>query len=548
MGRRSFIASVVGTAILAGCSTSRGDGDAAVDEAPDTSPSGTAPTPGTGTSQVTSAASDVAPFDSSVVHQVEMTFDQAEYDAMISTLAETGEKEWIEITAVIDGVTYERAGARLKGNSSLAGLSGGGPGGGGGQPGGRPGGGPAAGDDDTGTTDTTGTTGVVDATVQPAPADDARPGGGFGSVSADEPEGLPWLIRLDEFVEDQEHQGYHDIVIRSNNSATSLNEAVALDLLDAVGLASQAAASSRFTVNGGTTALRLMIEHPDDGAWQRRNFDDDGALYKAESTGDWSYRGDDPASYDEVFDQEGGKDVADLTPLIEFLAFVNESDDATFATDLPDRLDVDAFATYLAMMDLLDNFDDIDGPGNNAYLWWDARSERFTIVPWDLNLAFGGGGFGGGRPGGGGFEPPAGFEPGADGQLPDDLEFPDGFELPDGFEPPDGFELPDGFEPGDDLRTPEGVEPGAGDPAGGGRGRGGFGGSNPLVERFRAVEDFEARYQRQLTDLPDRLFASAVATDLLDARAAVLVEQAADLVEASVVTEESDAIAASIAG
>ena len=36
-----------------------------------------------------------------------------------------------------------------------------------------------------------------------------------------------------------------------------------------------------------------------------------------------------------MFDQEGGKDVADLTPLIEFLAFINESDDATFAAELP---------------------------------------------------------------------------------------------------------------------------------------------------------------------------------------------------------------------
>ena len=41
------------------------------------------------------------------------------------------------------------------------------------------------------------------------------------------------------------------------------------------------------------------------------------------------------------------------------------------------------------MMDLLENFDDIDGPGNNAYLRWDAATGTFTIVPWDMNLAFG---------------------------------------------------------------------------------------------------------------------------------------------------------------
>ena len=44
-------------------------------------------------------------------------------------------------------------------------------------------------------------------------------------------EDLPWLIRLDKFVDGQTHDGHEDIVVRSNNSQTSLNEAVALDLL-----------------------------------------------------------------------------------------------------------------------------------------------------------------------------------------------------------------------------------------------------------------------------------------------------------------------------
>ncbi|MEZ5270152.1 MAG: hypothetical protein R2789_16830 [Microthrixaceae bacterium] len=52
------------------------------------------------------------------------------------------------------------------------------------------------------------------------------------------------------------------------------------------------------------SSLRLVIEHPDD-VWMAENFDAGGALYKAESTGDYSYRGDDPESYVDVFDQGG---------------------------------------------------------------------------------------------------------------------------------------------------------------------------------------------------------------------------------------------------
>ncbi len=442
------------------------------------------------------AVDGVALFDADAVHDIELTFDQSDYDAMIETLASTGEKEWIEVTVTIDGVTYENAGARLKGNSSLAGLSATGPGGG-------------------------------------------RGGGAGGSADADDPASLPWLIRLDEFVEDQDHQGYVDIVIRSNNSESSLNEAVALDLLAEAGLATQDAAHTRFTVNGSETALRLMIEHPSDDEWQDTNFDGSGALYKAESSGDWSYRGEDQDAYDEVFDQEGGKKVTDLEPLIEFLDFVNNSDDETFAAELSDHLDVEAFATYLAMMELVDNFDDIDGPGNNAYLWWDEASDRFTVVPWDLNLAFGGlaGGPGGGGGGGGGF----GGRPEAGGELPEGIEPPTDGELPEGFQPGGGGEFPEGFEPPTDGELPEGFQPGGG-------GGGGFGGgSNPLVDRFLAVDEFSALYETALAELDAELFDSGLAADILAERSSVLADQASDLIDDDTLASETDAIAEALA-
>lgn len=407
---------------------------------------------------------EVALFDATVVHDLDLTFDEGDFDEMVATYESTGEKTWIEATVVVDGTTYEQAGVRLKGNSSLRGAA------------------------------------------------------------QSSPEELPWLVRLDKYVDGQTHQRYEDIVVRSNSTATSLNEAVALDLLDEAGLASVSAAPARFTVNGSDVVLRLIVEHPDDDEWYETAFDAAGALYKSESTGDWSYRGDDPDSYTDVFDQEGGKDVADLTPLIEFLQFVEESDDETFASELPEQLDVEAFATYLAMMELVGNFDDIDGPGNNSYLWWDAEAEQFTVVPWDLNLAFGVS-FGGGRePGGGGPGGPSG-----------------NFEPPEGFEPPSGdFEPPDGFEPpaGDFEGGPPGGGPGA---VGRGPG-GGFGRSNPLVERFHATEEFEALYQERLSELREELVDSGRAQELLTARTDVLLAQADDLVEEATIRSESEAI------
>jgi spore coat protein CotH len=443
-----------------------------------------------------STAPTVSIFDSSRVHDISVTFDEADYDSMIQAFRDTDEKEWIEATVSIDGATYEQAGMRLKGNSSLMGLSGRGPGG-------RtfPGAPAASAAPGVGTGVTTGE------------APGRGPGGFAGrqSASADEPESLPWLIRLDKYVDGQAHQGYLDLVIRSNNSDTSLNEAVALELLEAAGLASQQASATRFTVNGSEPVLRLTIEHPDDN-WQDAVFGDAGALYKAESTGDFSFRGDDPEAYAGIFDQEAGKDVTDLAPLIDFLRFINESDDATFAAELPTRLDVDSFAAYLAMMEMVDNFDDLDGPGNNGYLRYDAATKQFTVVPWDMNLAFGG--LGGGFPGG---RPPAGFEP------PDGFEPPAGFPRPDASGAPEGFVPPEGFDPSRMSRMNR---------------------NNPLVERFHANAAFEARYQEQLVALRASLYDTGVAQGILDTWVEVLSTQATDLVD----TETIDAEAATISG
>ena len=393
-------------------------------------------------------------FDNSVVHDIEVTFDQAEYDAMIAAFQSSGAKEWITGTITIDGVTIRNIGLRLKGNSSLMGLR-----------------------NNNG----------------------GRVGGNGSNVSASSPNSLPWLIRLDKNVEGQSYEGYTSFVIRSNNTTTSLNEAVALELIGLADQATQLAISTRFSVNGGAEVLRLAIENPDD-EWEDANFDNDGILYKAESGGDYSYRGDDPEAYDEIFDQETDTDNENLTPLIEFLEFINESDDATFAAQLSQHLDVEAFARYLAGQELVVNQDDIDGPGNNSYLRYDSKTGVMTIVSWDLNLSLGGMGGGGGA-----------VRPGATAQMAQ--------PAPGAPVPRTGNAAPGGAAPG---------------------GPGGFRGrSNILVERFLANSTFSALYQKTLSELRTELYASGKATEILNRWTELLRSQASDLVPAATLTQEA---------
>ncbi|MGZ8705554.1 MAG: CotH kinase family protein [Aeromicrobium sp.] len=441
--RACSVAVLLAATLTAGCAQTPESGgpsaaasDSMVSGAPST---GVAPTPSVAVSGPETSGPETSPlFDDTRVHEVSISFDQGSYDSLIQAYTTTGEKKWIEATVTIDGATYESVGIRLKGNSSLRGLG------------------------------------------------STNRGGPGGDLSSAEPESLPWLVDLDRFVDGQAHEGVAEFVVRSNSSATALNEAVALELLAESGLPSQDAIPVRFSVNGGTQVLRLVIENPED-TWMADELNAGGALYKAESSGNYSYRGSDPAAYEEVFDQEAGQDNADMTPLIEFLEFINNAADATFASEIESRLDVDSFATYLAMQDLLENFDDIDGPGNNSYLFYDTETGQMTVVPWDHNLAFGIGPGGGGR---GGFD------------------------------------------------------------GGGGGGRGGFDGggggfpgrSNVLVERFLDIAEYQAMVDAKQESLSEELFDSGTAASILDRWVDVLETGAADLVDSATIRSEADQI------
>ena len=469
-----LVAGATALTLLASCSTTATNSTAAV--ASSTVPAGT------------------GLFDSSVVHAVSIDYDEAAYQAMIDTYVASGDKEWITATVTIDGTVFENVGIKLKGNSTLQGLR------------------------------TTGNSGQNPGAGQPA-------GGPGGDVSADEPEGLPWRIRLDKYVDGQNFEGETDIVVRGGRTETSLNEAVALELIGAAGMPTEEATPARFTVNGSDATLRLVIQNPDDD-WDSDNFGSEGILYKAEAGGDYSYRGDDPASYADVFSVEAstsGED--DYTPLIALLKFLNESDDATFAAELGNHIDVQSFADYLAIQDLVANSDDIDGPGNNSYLRYDAGTGLFTVVAWDQNLSFSGmGGMGGGMGG-----------PGQMGVRPDGATTEG--TTTDGTTT-DGTTT-DGTTqqmPGRGVRPTGAMPGGAAGAMPGGAGGGGRGG-NILAERFKANADFNALYEQALTDLRAELYASGEAQTILDTWTSVLTEQAGDLVSADTVTAEAKTIA-----
>lgn len=133
------------------------------------------------TSTLTETNSEETFFNTEQVHTIDLEVDETVLAEMIAAYQEDGSKNWIEATVTIDGETFQNVGLKLKGNSTLK------------------------------------------SAIQQS----------TDSLNAEE---LPWVIRLDKYMDDQAYLGRTRFVIRKNNTESSMNEALALAMLEEAGV------------------------------------------------------------------------------------------------------------------------------------------------------------------------------------------------------------------------------------------------------------------------------------------------------------------------
>lgn len=431
-------------------------------------------------------------FDESLVHRIEITMDAEDYETMLLVYRQTGEKQYFHASVTIDGVTVDNVGIRLKGNASLRQALGVGRG-----PAGRPG-----------------------QVVEP------NPGSGNGEMGnlagGNRQTQTPLLIKFDEFVSGQEYQGYDRLAIRSAGTrynAAMLQEPVTNYVFRLMGLPATKTAYAGISLNGGGEHLYTLSEVIEEKYLDEHFENGGGILYKAEAHADMRYQGEDPGSYTDSFEQQTRKNDGDMSPLIDFIKFVTESDDETFEKELPGRLDTEAFATYLAINSLLVNNDSMAGMGNNYYLYYDDLSGKFTVLMWDANESLGTMGGLMGAPGGGMAAPAgAGRMPGAGlpqrpgGQAPAGGAFPGGR----------GIINPPALAPGaDEARDAASADIYPTMRSQGGANRMG-GGSNLLLSRFMSAASFKALYEEKVVAVYQTAFESGAMTAQIEEITAVV--------------------------
>lgn len=362
-------------------------------------------------------------FDTTQVHEIKVLMTEEEYQDMIDTYSSTSEKDWYKTDVIIDGVLISDVWVRLKWNSSLRWLWGGW----------WPsfewmdrwkwknknwennmmwwfhwnrkrwwpwGWFPWA---KNTSWDTQNSTEFTPPSGAPEWREDmpfpwAFEGWSFGpwmmsgdSINYDSQ--LPLLIKFDKYV-DQTYQWHTLISLRvggMGSDETLLAEPYTYELYQEVWQPAPDSSYGSVQIDWKDPELFIISELPEDDYYISKWFgDDNGVLYKAWNFVDFGYLWEDPTLYADSFNQKTRVNDYDLSPLIRMLKFVTESDDEEFEEKIDNYIDVKSVLTLLAIDDFVWNNDSFGWMWSNYYLYYHLWEQRFYLLTWDQNLAFGG--------------------------------------------------------------------------------------------------------------------------------------------------------------
>jgi len=218
----------------------------------------------------------------------------------------------------------------------------------------------------------------------------------MGSLSPDGK--LSFRLNFDRFedtypdVANQRFYGFKELTFSSNfDDASRMREALANELFRDRGVPAPRVAFYRIVVNTGTReeswGLYTLVEDPADPAMLSSQFGGaSGNLYKPDGPGaDWT-------TFDRAgFEKKTNKAKADFSDIQAAIdALHADRPPAIWRTSLEQHFDVDLFLRWLAVNQVVDNWDAYGRFAHNYYLYADpGRNGRLVWIPWDNNYSFG---------------------------------------------------------------------------------------------------------------------------------------------------------------
>ena len=135
--------------------------------------------------------------------------------------------------------------------------------------------------------------------------------------------------------------------------------------------------------------LYSLIEEVDDTFVQTRFGSKGGALMKPVALSLFTDLGDNWKAYNQIYDPKTEITDAHKARFFEFCKIVTKGSDEEFAAKLPEYINLDNLARFVAVDVYLSDFDGFLNNGQNYYMYLDPKTNKFNFMAWDQDHGFG---------------------------------------------------------------------------------------------------------------------------------------------------------------
>ena len=209
----------------------------------------------------------------------------------------------------------------------------------------------------------------------------------LSSVANSDSDRYSFRIKFNKYVKGQKLLGLDDMCLNNGYSdASYMREYLHYEMLREMGMKVPETAFCNVSVNDELYGFYLAVEALEDSFLERSYGEgQNGNLYKMEEGAALTYREDESYSYANL---KSGDDT-DLAGFKEFVKKLNEIPDGEKG-NIESFLNVDSALIYIAANTVLCNYDSYNNSMKHNYYLYEDESGIFCVIPWDLNMSFGG--------------------------------------------------------------------------------------------------------------------------------------------------------------
>ena len=206
----------------------------------------------------------------------------------------------------------------------------------------------------------------------------------------------PLKIDLNKYTKGQRLGDATTLTLQNNvTDASLMNEVLAYRLYRDAGVPAPRTAYAKVFVSvpgkyeRKYLGLYSMTEAVDKRFAERHFGTKRGAVFKPVTPSLFTDLGADWVAYNQIYDPKVALYEEQKKAVMGLSRFVTQADDAAFAAQIGEFIDLPEFARFMAVMVYLLDLDGILGPGQNLFLHLHPKNQQFQFIPWDQDHSWG---------------------------------------------------------------------------------------------------------------------------------------------------------------